>query len=170
MTQHIFQELETSIRLAIKKVSAQKETDLCYYIPHKSTQLHHLAFLKLKKKAPQELLKLIKEHILEKDNVTPVFKKPHPVSTMAKDVEIKLKRSQVNELLTVLKTAGSLIEGADDLISVLSPHQSLTQVRKFMMDMIRDKRVDYKLWETYVQLVQEEELALKNKEEQFYVH
>lgn len=45
---------------------------------------------------------------------------------------------------------------ADHLIEMLSPHQTLFQVQKLMIDMVRSKGVDQELWQTYVKLVQEE--------------
>ncbi len=99
---------------------------------------------------------MIKDHILEKGNPEQIVSKPRAASVVKKTVDIKLKRSQINQLLSVLKSSGSTIQGAEDLISMLSPHQTLGQVQKTMLDMIRAKEVDVGLWETYVELVNEE--------------
>ncbi len=56
-----------------------------------------------------------------------------------------------------------MIEGAEDLISALSPRQTLKQVQKLMLDMIREKNIDLTLWETYIKLV-EEERAVQQQE------
>ena len=66
-------------------------------------------------------------------------------------IEVKFKRSQINRLVDILKNSGEA-----ELIAMLSPHQSLGQVQKAMLDMIRSKEIDADLWATYVKLVEEE--------------
>jgi hypothetical protein len=157
------QELEECISKAMNRINTQKETDLCFYIPWKNGHLHHFAFGRLKKAEPTELLRMIREHILEKDNPSHVSSKPRPALMVKRVVDVKLKRSQINQLLTVLKSSGSEIQGADELISMLSPHQTLPQVQKLMLEMIREKDIDQGLWETYTKLVEEERGTLQQK-------
>ena len=154
------EELEKNIYKAIHKVNARKATDLCRYIPGERGRLHHFAFGKLKKTRPQELLKMIKEHILEKESPEVVAPTPRAAYKVKRTVDIKLKRSHVNQILSILKDSGSKIDAAEDLISMLAPHQTLRQVQKLMLDMIREKEVDKGLWETYVSLVKEEKEVL----------
>src|SRR3990167_6100332 len=135
------EELEDSISKAMHRVNVQKETDLCQYIPGSKGRLHHFAFGKLKKSRPQELLKMIREHILEKETPEQVASKPRAAAMVKRTADIKLKRSQINQLLSVLKTEGSKIPGAEELISMLSPYQTLGQVQKLMLDMIREKEI-----------------------------
>lgn len=73
---------------------------------------------------------------------------------MKRTVELTIKKSMINQLLHALKV--SKIEGSEDLIAMLSPHQTLGQIQKLMHDMIRAKEVDVSLWETYKKLVEEE--------------
>lgn len=150
------EKLEDIISVAMRKVNVAKEIDLCQYIPGSKGCLHHFAFSKVKKNNPEELSQMIKEHILEKESTEQVASKPRAAMMVKRTVDIKLKRSQINQLLSVLKNSGSTIQGAEDLISVLTPHQTLGQVQKLMQDMIRAKKVDVGLWETYVKLVEEE--------------
>lgn len=155
------EELENNISKAINKMNVRKATDLCRYIPGERGRLHHFAFGKLKKTRPEELLKMIKEHILEKESPGLVASAPRAAQKVKRTIDVKLKRSHVNQILTILKDSGSKIDGAEDLISMLAPHQTLRQVQKLMLDMIRDKEVDQGLWTTYVSLVNEEKAALK---------
>ena len=40
---------------------------------------------------------------------------------------------------------------------MLSPHQTLAQVQKLMIDMVRTKAINQDLWQTYIGLIQEEQ-------------
>jgi len=149
------EELEESISRAMQRVNAQKETELCQYLPGKNGRLHHFAFGKLKKTQPSELLQMIREHILEKDVPVALSSTPRPGLMVKRQVEVKFKRSQINRLVDILKKAGE-----EELISMLAPHQTLAQVQKLMLEMIREKDIDQGLWETYVRLVEEERAVI----------
>jgi hypothetical protein len=153
-------ELEESIAHAMSKVNVQKIADLCHFIPGPKGRLHHLAFGKLKKSRPNELLKMIKEHVLEKEKPTQIPPNSRADLKVKRTVDLKLKRSLINQLVDVLKSTGTSIEGAEELISVLAPYQTLKQVQKLMLDMVRSKEVDTALWNTYVKLIEEERAAV----------
>ena len=68
--------LDECIHRAMSRVSVGKETDLCRYLPGSKGHMHHFAFGKLKKTAPGQLQKLLKEHVLEKDSPEPISSKP----------------------------------------------------------------------------------------------
>lgn len=146
--------LDECITHAMSKVDAQKETDLGKYIPGRKGYLHHFAFGRLKKKQPMELLKMIRAYILEKENPEAISSQPRPSLKVKRTVDLTIKKSMINQLLNVLKTSN--IEGSEDLIAMLSPHQTLGQVQKLVLDMVRAKEVDLALWETYVKLIAEE--------------
>ncbi len=147
----ISEELEESISRAMERVNVKKETDLCRYLPGKEGRLHHFAFSKLKRTRPIELVKMVREYILENEHPQELSSKPRPGLMLKRLVEVKLKRAQINRLVDILKKSGD-----HDLIATLSPHQTLGQVQKLMLEMIRMKEVDLSLWETYVRLVEEE--------------
>jgi len=149
------EEVEESISRAMQRVNAQKETELCQYLPGKNGRLHHFAFGKLKKTQPSALLQMIREHILEKDAPEALSSTPRPGLMVKRQVEVKFKRSQINRLVDILKKAGE-----EELISMLAPHQTLAQVQKLMLEMIREKDIDQGLWETYVRLVEEERATI----------
>lgn len=151
-------ELEESIARAMDRVNVRKESDLCHYLPGKDGRLHHFAFGKLKKTRPLELLKMIKEHILEKEIPKAFSSKPKPGLMVKRQVEVKFKRSQINRLVDILKKAGE-----QELICMLTPHQTLAQVQKLMLDMIKEREIDQDLWETYVKLVEEERSVLQQQ-------
>lgn len=151
-------EIRESIARAMSRVGAKKEADLCQYIPSSKGRLHHFVFGKLKKTQPKELLRLLKEHILEKEIPEQIPSSPRPFLKVKRTVDIKLKRSQINQLLSVLKNSG-MQQGFGDLITILSPYQSLKQVQRLVIDMIKRKGVDENLWVTYKKLVEEEKAA-----------
>lgn len=94
---------------------------------------------------------MIREHILKKDAPEELSSTPRPGLMVKRQVEVKFKRSQINRLVDILKKAGE-----EELISMLAPHQTLAQVQKLMLEMIREKDIDQGLWETYIRLVTEE--------------
>lgn len=153
---HTLNELEASIAKAMVRVNVNKETDLCQYLPGKEGRLHHFAFGKMKKTQPAELTKMIRGHILEQENPKTLSSKPKPGLMVKRQVEVRFKRSQINRLVDILKQAGE-----QGLISMLTPHQTLTQVQKLMLEMIKKKEVDAELWNTYMRLIEEEKDILK---------
>lgn len=149
------QKLEETITKAMDRVSAKKASDLCHYLPGRNGHLHHLAFNRLKKSQPLELLRMIKEYVLEQETPKILSSLPKQGLRIKRQVEVKLKSSQINRLVEILKKAGE-----QELISLLAPHQSLAQVQKLMIDLIKRKEVDQGLWETYVKLIEEKKAAL----------
>jgi len=150
------EEVEELIAKAMRRVSVQKETDLCHFIPGSNGRLHHFAFGKLKKKNPEKLGLLVKEHIIETANPRKIEPTRRSRSNSKKGSGVKLNKVQADQLLTILKNSSSEIEGAGDLIAALTPPQSFKQVQKSMLTMIREKKADMNLWETYVRLVAEQ--------------
>lgn len=151
------EELNECIHRAMNKVTVQKETDLCRFIPGSKGRLHHFAFTKLKATQPLELQKMIQEHILEIETPEHFSRKNKVEPIIKKFLEVKFKRSQINRMLEILKNSGD-----KELIAMFSPYQTLEQAQKSIIDMVRAKEVDQDLWATYVKLVQE-------KTDNFYI-
>ena len=150
-------EIEEIISLAVKKVGVQKETQLCPYLPWDDNQLHHLKFLRLKRNQPEELKKMISMYIIEKSHpeiISRAPSKPRDGAKLKRISQVKLRKGQIDRLVSILQKTGDL-----DLISFLTPHQSLTQVKKLMIEMVRKDEVDSSLIETYSRLIQEKESA-----------
>jgi uncharacterized protein YggU (UPF0235/DUF167 family) len=149
-------ELEEVIAQALEKVKGQRETQLSQFIPWKDGHLHHLKFLKLKKSNPNELQKLITKHILEQEQLKPLPAEPRSKSYLRKKrlFEYRLKRSQVDCIVDALEKAGPENAALIKLLrSPLEEEITIEQVRKLMKNMLRDKRVDHKLWATYERLI-----------------
>lgn len=154
-------QLQDVIAEAMAKVNVQKETNLCVYLPTHDGRLHHFLFKRMKKTKPAELLSLIKKHILENEN--PAFikrqkkdkspqQKPNP--NFKKPPQPKFKKSQIDRLINILEKSGDT-----DLIPLFSPHRSLTQVKKLMIEMIRKTELDQGLIDIYARLIQEQKEA-----------
>ncbi len=146
-------ELNECIAAAMKKVGVQKEQDLRHYIPGVNGQLHHLSFIKLRKTDPKELQRMVQKHILEKENPEALSSPAMPALKVKRTVDLKIKKTMINQLVNALKD--SKIEGIEEVIAMLSPHQTMGQIQKLMLSMIRARKVDVNLWETYVRLVKE---------------
>ncbi len=151
--------LEACISQAMKKLNTQREFDLCPYLPGKEGRLHHFAFGKMKKTQPSDLLKMIKENILERDNPKILDSKRKTRRKTKGLVEVHFKEAQINRLVKILKGSGD-----EELISMLSPRQTLPQIQKQMLNMVKAKEVDQDLWITYAKLVEEDKAALKAKQ------
>ena len=153
-----FKTLEECIGRAINKINAKKAVDLCFYIPHKNGRLHHFTFGKLKKTEPEELQKLIEQHILQKEQPQLISSQytPRVRDTTKRSIAVTFKRGHVNRLVELLKKSGD-----EELLAMLAPHQTFTQVHKQMLDMIRAKEIDHDLWDTYTRLVAKEQALTK---------
>lgn len=141
----------------MSKVQTKKESKLCRYIPHEKWHSHHFAFNKLKKTDPIELGDMIQRHILNSEQPKMVPSKPRAAQRVKRTADVTLKRSDINEILAFLIS----IEGAAHLIEMLFPHQTLPQVQKLMIDMMKSKSIDEGLWQTYTKLVQEQRAAIQ---------
>jgi hypothetical protein len=145
-------DLEECIERAIKKLNVKNELDLRHYLPHQDGRLHHLTFAKLKNANPKELQMMIEMNILNKEPVL-IQGKPRTKKTIKSGGEIKFNKSQLSRLIDILKKEGDI-----ELISILSPHLSLSQIQKQLIESISAKTIDQELWDTYRRLVEKEHL------------
>ena len=150
-------DLQSCIAKAISKVSAKKEGELCRYIPGDDGRLHHFTFKKMKKTEPEALQKMIEEHILEREPMSIASKPRLKGEARGKSTAPKLKRAHFKRLVDILKNSGD-----EELLSMFQPVQTLKQVQKEMIGMIKKKEIDVELWATYTKMV-EEETALSSK-------
>lgn len=69
--------LKNTVERAMQKVAAEKESDLCSYISYNGKRLHHYTYNKMKRDEPNTVVKLIKDHILDRAPVK-LMKKYQP--------------------------------------------------------------------------------------------
>ncbi len=152
------EQLQDVITQAMNRIQANKETDLCHYLPHKNGgHLHHLGFGKLKNSRPADLLKMIQQYILEKETPEKVEVQSTKTQRKSKQLyEVKLGRTYLNQIVEVLRTTGN-----EHLIPKIDHRESLPKVQKLLIGVIKSKKIDHDLWDSYVRLVQEEKATAK---------
>lgn len=144
-------ELEDCIVKAMKKVNVSKEGKLCPYLPEGSGYIHHFSFKKLKKQNPQELIKALKQHILDNDKPRIMPAKPRNRRNSKNGLVVRFTRVQMGRLQIILKK-----EKDSELLDLVTPLQSARDLQKRMREMIKEKKVDPALWEAYAALMKKE--------------
>jgi hypothetical protein len=145
--------LNDAISKAMIRVSGKTESALCHFLPAEDgDRLHHFSLAKMRKEHPSELLALIKTHILDKDSPAAL-----PTRTRSKGTKnekglfaVKFPRSKVSLLMELIKKSGD-----PELVSLFSFQETLPQIQKRMLKMIRAQEVDQGLWETYIRMISE---------------
>ena len=143
-------ELEDVIAKAIKKVRGRKENDLCKYIPMTSGgYMHHFTLRKMKHKNPSELSSLIEKFIINADRPLAVTPKQRAArGSRKKKDNINFTKMQLARLLNMARLAGD-----KEMISALSPKQSLATCKRELIQSIRHGIVDQELWNSYAEIV-----------------
>lgn len=144
------QELEDTIKKAIKKINGNKENDICRYLPIPTGgYMHHFTMRKMKVEEPKALSQLINRFINSVDKPQSVIPKPRAArGSRKRRGGINFSRNELEKLLNLAKTIGD-----DDIINKLSPKKSLAAYRRDLIASIKNSEVDEKLWHDYVEAV-----------------
>ncbi len=144
------QELEDTIKKAIKKINGNKENDICRYLPIPTGgYMHHFTMRKMKVEEPKVLSQLINRFINSVDKPQSVIPKPRAArGSRKRRGGINFSRNELEKLLNLAKTIGD-----DDIINKLSPKKSLAAYRRDLIASIKNSEVDEKLWHDYVEAV-----------------
>lgn len=150
MTKTTQQNLKQAIEEALQKIQANKEKELCRYLPGpRGGYIHHFTFKKLKEKDPDKCLSMIKEFIL---NITsPRELDPTPRSPRGlnrNNNQIKLPNEMVGRIIQIAREAGD-----NSLLSKLLSARPLNQIKRDLIRCIRDNKVNQELWEAYKEAV-----------------
>ena len=150
MTTKKFEELETVIAKAIKKVRGKKEDDLCKYIPMTNGgYMHHFTLRKMKYKNPKELSSMIEKFIIKTDRPLVIAPKQRAArGSRKKKDQISFSKLQLERLLNMARLSGD-----KEMVSLLSPKKSLAQCKRELIQSIRNGSVDHELWNGYVEAV-----------------
>lgn len=141
-------EIEETIKKALKKIGSNKENDLCKYLPaEKGGYMHHFTLRKMKTEEPSQLIETIKRHVINADSPCKVAPKPRAArgSRKKRDV-ITLTRGDVERLLDISRQVGD-----KEMVAKLSPKKSLAALRRDLVKAIRDGNPDTELWNSYVE-------------------
>ena len=149
MTQSYEQEIEQVIGQAIKKIGADRENELCRYLPGPSGgYIHHFTLKKMKTEAPVKLLTLLKDYIV---NPAVAKKLPHKPRAPrgSRNRLVNFSRQEMDRLLQVV-----LKEGDTELLKKLTPKPTLKSIKRQLLQSIKNERADVALWNAFVDQVQ----------------
>lgn len=144
------QELEETIKKAVKKINGSKENDICRYLPIPTGgYMHHFTMRKMKTEEPKALYLLINKFINAVEKPQSVVPKPRAArGSRKRRGGINFSRSELEKLLGIAKSLGD-----DEIINKLSPKKSLAAYRRDLIASIKNSEVDEKLWGDYVEAV-----------------
>lgn len=143
-------ELEALIELAVKKIEAKKENDICRYLPyHTGGYIHHFTMRKMKQENPGQLMEWIKKYILN----SPKPQKVPPKSRAARGSrkrrdQLVFTKDDIERMLNMAR-----ITGDKEMIRKLTPRKELRQIKRELQASIRQNRVEQELWNSYVEAV-----------------
>lgn len=146
------QELEETIRKAVKKINGTKENDICRYLPiPNGGYMHHFTMRKMKTEEPRALSAMIDRYINSVDKPTSVAPKPRAArGSRKRRGGINFSRSELEKLIDIANQLGD-----DEIINKLTPRKSLAAYRRDLIMSIKNSEVDEKLWRDYAQAVAE---------------
>jgi hypothetical protein len=143
-------QLEDLIQNAIRKVGGKKENDICKYLPMQSGgYMHHFTMRKMKKQLPEKLSEMIKTYIITPSKPATVTPKQRAArgSRKRKD-HIVLTKSDIDRILQMARQAND-----KELIRKLAPRKDFKAIKRELLSLIRNNRVDEELWVSYVETV-----------------
>ena len=155
MNAQVIDSVDDYIKAAHDKLETKTIAEIARHIPDENGyRTHHLTLVKMPHSNPELLKSQIGTHIIDKEAPeqypsVPRAKKTKPRQT--KKVNISLKTTQVNKLIGALQDSEN--PDIQDVINTLQPYQSLAQVQKLMIQMIRNKEADRDLWEAYFDMI-----------------
>jgi hypothetical protein len=154
------EELQNLINTAIKKVSGNKENDLCKYIPGPSGgYMHHFTLRKIKNSNPEELFQLLKKFIIERPKPEALDPKPRaPRGSRKRREFVNFTRTDIERVLDLARKVGD-----QDLLVRFSPKRSLPALKRELIRSIRHNHVNHDLWNAYVESL----AAMESVEEKY---
>lgn len=142
------EKLQNLIDKAVKKIGAQKENDICRYLPSTvGGYIHHFTMRKMKTEATQELIAMIEKHIINADKPKSVAPKPRAARGSRKmRGNFLFTKHDMERLLNMARLAGDR-----ELVRKLTPKEDLRTVKRKLISSIRHGRIEPELWEGYVE-------------------
>lgn len=140
--------LQDLIDKAVRKIGADKENDICRYIPAEGGgYIHHFTMKKMKHENPQYLCDKIEKHIINPSNPHKVHPKPRAARGSRKRRDhLYFSKNDLERLLHMAR-----ISGDKDMVKKLTPRTDLRTIKRELISSIRQGRVEEELWSSYVE-------------------
>jgi len=143
-------QIETLIHSAVRKISGQKENDICRYLPvDTGGYIHHFTMRKLKTEDPIELAGLIQKYIIDPESPTLVIPKPRAArgSRKRRD-QFQFSKHDIERMLNMARLAGD-----KDMVRKLTPKKDLRTIKRELIASIRHGKIEQELWNFYVEVM-----------------
>ncbi len=147
-------ELEQVINNAIKKVGANKENDLCHYLPGAGGgYMHHFTMKKMKHQMPAQLAEMLQSFIIKPSKPLTVMPKQRAArgSKKKNKAHFVVAKQEMDKLLGLVRAAGD-----KDLMRKLLPQKDLRTLKKELLSSIRQNRIEPELWHSYTEMVSQQ--------------
>jgi hypothetical protein len=141
------EELEKTLKMALQKIAAKQEKELCHYLPAVKGQgyLHHFSLKKLRNQDPAALASMLQEFIIKPAQPKVLAPKQRaPKGSRKKKDTLTFNRSELSSLVELARKAGY-----QDIVAQLSSHRSLASIKRDLVRAIKDNKVDQELWRAY---------------------
>lgn len=142
--------IEALIHAAVRKISGQKENDICRYLPvDTGGYIHHFTMRKLKTENPIELAEMIQMHIIDPESPSMVTPKPRAArgSRKRRD-QYQFSKQDIERMLNMARLAGD-----KDMVRKLTPKKDLRTIKRELIASIRHGKIDQELWNFYVEVM-----------------
>lgn len=159
------EDIEEVIERAIEKIGGEGENDLCKYIPSDSGgYMHHFTLRKMKLKDPSHLKNLIDEHIIQSQTPKALPPKQRaPRGSRKRKDHFVFTNDQLKDLLLWAKNSGN-----ETILSALSPKKNLFEIKRALIQSIKNNQIQQELWQAYVDAIMiESEISKKPIESSF---
>lgn len=143
-------QLDHLIQLAVKKLGAKKENDICRYLPSPTGgYIHHFTMRKMKTENPAHLTDLITKHIVNHPNPQEVNPKPRAARGSRKRRDFfTFSKQDLERMLHMARLAGD-----KEMVRKLTPKKDLKTIKRELISSIRHGRMEQDLWNLYVETV-----------------
>lgn len=144
------QKLDSALTLAMKKVGAKKENDVCRYIPGiKGGYIHHFSLRKMKHEDPEQFLQTINKYILNPNNPSKLPPKQRaPRGSRKRKDHLPLTKQDIDLLLCLARQSGQ-----KEIIRKLLPRQELRTIKRELIASIKHNHIKEELWQSFVETV-----------------
>lgn len=150
-------DLEKLIDKAIDKIGAEKENDICRYLPVSTGgYIHHFTMRKMKNEDPQELAGLITKYIMNVSSPVTVPPKQRAArgSRKRRD-QPQFSKQDIERMINIARLAGDT-----EMVRKLTPKKDLRTIKRELISSIRHNRLEPELWNSYMEVIQLQQEAL----------